>query len=50
MISPIRLIRPAPNPGARERTLERISEFNKARDNVIKVCREKQLNIPEMVC
>ena len=41
---------PTPNPKAREETLKRVEQFQKARADLEKRCEELDIPVPEMVC
>lgn len=41
---------PTPNPKAREETLKRVEQFQKAQADLEKRCEELDIPVPEMVC
>ena len=53
MIRPVRLSDLAPfpvDPNARQKTLERVAQFQAAQKELERVCAERGIPVPQMVC
>lgn len=39
-----------PDPGARQRTLDAMTQFRKADEELKRICKEKGIPVPELIC